>query len=351
MSELTEASNTYRTQQKAPSNIAIVKYWGKKNVQEPVNPSISFTLKKAYTETSVVYQPSDHPLNFEFYFEDQHQPGFEPKLNSFIEKIRPFLPFLNNGHLVIKSANTFPHSSGIASSASSMAALAKCFCDIQNQLTPSAIYTDEATLSSLARLGSGSGARSVKEGWALWGKTPNLAMSSDNYAVYLNEDIHPTFRTIKDAILIIERDQKKVSSTAGHQLMERHPYRDGRIAQANENTKHLLIALTSGDFDTFATICEEEALSLHGLMMSSKPGYTLLAPESLMAIERIKAFREQHQLPITFSIDAGPNLHVLYPASVATKIEAFLKEQLAALCQEQTILFDTISMNSSILTH
>lgn len=348
MSESIEASNKYRTQQKAPSNIAIVKYWGKKNMQEPVNPSISFTLSKAYTETSVVYQPSDHPLTFEFYFEDQHQPNFEPKLNSFIEKIKPFLPFLNKGQLVINSANTFPHSSGIASSASSMAALAKCFCDIQNQLTPAGVYSDVSTLSSLARLGSGSGARSVENGWALWGKTPELPMASDNYAAFINEDIHPTFHTIKDAILVIESGQKKVSSTAGHQLMDHHPYRDGRITQANENTRLLLDVLVSGDFNAFAAICEEEALSLHGLMMSSKPGYTLLAPESLMAIERIKNFRDHHQVPITFTIDAGPNLHVLYPASAATRIEPFLSDQLAPLCQERTILFDTISMNSTI---
>jgi len=351
MSELIVTSNKYRTQQKAPSNIAIVKYWGKKGVQEPVNPSISFTLTKAYTETAVEYQPSNQPLAIEFYFEERHHLAFEPKLIGFVEKIKPFLPFLYQGNLVIRSANTFPHSSGIASSASSMAALAKCFCDIQNQLTPSAIYTDVATLSSIARLGSGSGARSVENGWAVWGKTADLKMASDNYAIFINDKIHPSFHTIKDAILVIESGQKKVSSTAGHQLMENHPYRTGRITQAKENTRKLLDALTTCQFETFAAICEQEALSLHGLMMSSTPGYTLLAPESLMAIERIKTFRESHQVPITFTIDAGPNIHVLYPDQNASIVESFISEQLAPLCQDHAILFDTISLNPITLTH
>lgn len=341
-------SRQYYSQQTAPSNIAIVKYWGKKGIQEPVNPSISFTLNNAITTTSVEFQPLDQALEIEFYFETNRREDFEPKLKVFIEHAKPFLPFLQKGHLTINSSNTFPHSSGIASSASSMAALAKCFCDIQNQITPSGIYTDSTTLSSIARLGSGSAARSFSQGWCLWGKTSALEMGSDNYAVSINETVHPIFQDIRDAILIIENGKKKVSSSAGHQLMDQHPYRAGRISQANANTNRLLDTLTSGDFEAFATICEEEALSLHGLMMSSRPGYTLLAPESLIAIERIRKFRENKKVPITFTIDAGPNIHVLYPPSAATVVEAFIRDELSSLCPNHTVLFDYVSRSQTI---
>ena len=333
----------YTAKASAPSNIAIVKYWGKKGIQEPVNPSVSFSLSKALSHTCITYTPGSDGLTIDFLFEGKTKASFLPKLNTFADRIADYLPFLKTGYLKIESSNTFPHSSGIASSASSMAALAKALIEIQMQLRPGEPNLNkEQLISNLARLGSGSACRSVYSGWALWGTNDHYKESSNNHAISINKQVHANFMNLQDSILVIRKGAKAVSSTVGHQLMDNHPYREGRIKQANKNTNDLLKALNEGDFDAFASICEEEALSLHGLMMSSSPAFTLLAPESLRAIKRIKKFRDHHHIPITFTIDAGPNIHIIYPAAHNKVIVPFINEHLVPLCENGEVIFDQI---------
>ncbi len=337
---------TYQVATSAPSNIAIVKYWGKQGIQEPVNPSISFTLSKALTKTAVTYQPSNEVLKIEFLFEGQAKPDFLPKLHTLSERLKTFLPFVNNGHLKIESSNTFPHSSGIASSASSMASIAKALLIIQKQVDASHLPTDyNQILSEMARLGSGSACRSTMPGWVLWGETPDLSSASSKYGISINHQVHDSFKDLQDTILVIRKGSKAVSSSVGHELMTHHPYRQGRIEQAHKNTTSLLEALKYGDFNTFASVCEEEALSLHGLMMSSSPGYTLMAPESLRAIKRIIKFREHQHVPVTYTLDAGPNIHLIYPKSQSKVMHPFIEERLKPLCDNQEVIYDEISID------
>lgn len=339
-------TKTVKATASAPSNIAIVKYWGKKNIQEPVNPSISFTLSKSITNTSVSYQPGDKMLSIDFLFEGKSKTSFLPKLQQLTDRIKEFLPFLNTGHLSIESSNTFPHSSGIASSASSMASIVKALCEIQNQLNPEWTNQDhQRIISEMARLGSGSACRSTMPGWVLWGNTDIYNGSSDQYGTSINMDVHNDFMNLQDSILVIRKGTKAVSSTVGHQLMDQHPYRLGRIEQANRHINLLLEALKQGDFGTFAKVCEEEALSLHGLMMSSSPAYTLMAPESLRAIKRIIKFREHHHVPLTYTLDAGPNIHLIYPKSQNKIIIPFIEEHLKPLCDNEEVIYDEISIN------
>ena len=329
----------------APSNIAIVKYWGKKGTQEPVNPSISFTLSKARTKTNISYLYNKESLSLHFLFEGKSKSSFLPKLEQLTEKLKHYLPFLNSGQLKIESTNSFPHSSGIASSASSMASIAKGLFEIQKQIKPDTNTENESFLiSEMARFGSGSACRSTNQGWVMWGKTQLKKESNNRYGISINEDVHPLFNDIQDSILVIRKGVKAVSSTVGHQLMNNHPYREGRIKQANDNIKKLLTALKDGDFINFAQVCEEEALSLHALMMSSSPAYTLMAPESLRAIKRIKKFREHQHVPITFTLDAGPNIHLIYPKKYSKIIVPFIKEHLEPLCENKEIIFDHISV-------
>ena len=109
----------YQTQWQAPSNIALVKYWGKHGEQLPKNPSISFTLSQCLTTTAVNFSPREQgDAAFDFLFDQKKQPEFHPKIQQFLERIRPFFPALERHHMSISSHNSFPHSSGIASSAS-----------------------------------------------------------------------------------------------------------------------------------------------------------------------------------------------------------------------------------------
>lgn len=329
--------------QEAPSNIAIVKYWGKKGIQEPMNASLSFTLSKSISKVEIKYQHSEEELKIDFLFEGKKKDSFLPKIQNFIQRNKQHLSELKNGSLKISSSNTFPHSSGIASSASSMAALAKGLYSINQTIGGSQKY-DPKIVSEMARLGSGSASRSTLSGWVLWGRTDVYTESSDQYGIEINNHIHKNFHSLQDTILVIRKGTKAVSSSVGHELMNNHPYKEGRLKQAGKNIKLLTEALKQGHFDRFAEVCEEEAMSLHALMMSSSPGYTLMAPESLRAIKRIKKFREHNHTPLTFTLDAGPNIHLIYPKEHSKIIHPFIKEHLAPICKDQTVIYDEISM-------
>jgi diphosphomevalonate decarboxylase len=152
------------TSWEAPSNIALIKYWGKEDIQIPKNPSLSFTLSSSVTKTSVNFKPSNSEnFDFDFFFDGTLRPDFNPKLLTFFKNIEHYIPWINGYKLIIKSNNSFPHSSGIASSASAMAALSLCLMDLENYLFPKmseAFFYQKA--SFLARLGSGSASRSIQ---------------------------------------------------------------------------------------------------------------------------------------------------------------------------------------------
>ena len=327
-----------------PSNIALVKYWGKKGKQIPQNPSISFTLSECCTETFVEFEKADR-FGFSFFFEGKENPAFGVKIEKFLIDNQAFFPFINQLNLKVESRNTFPHSSGIASSASSMSAFVMCLMEIESLLTgPS---TGSGTLdlrkaSYFSRLASGSAARSVFPAMALWGKTEAYEGSSDEYAVSLADDIHPVFKTYHDSILIVSGETKSVSSRAGHALMEGNPYAPARYAQANENIKNLLTALKSGDLDTFINITESEALQLHALMMCSNPSFILMKPNTLRIIEEVQNFRNETHIPLCFTLDAGPNVHLLYPEQEADKVEYYIKNVLADYCDRERWIADRV---------
>ena len=312
----------------SPSNIALVKYWGKKGKQIPQNPSISFTLSECCTETFVEFEKADR-FGFSFFFDGKEKPDFGAKIEKFLLDNQEFFPFINQLHLKVESRNSFPHSSGIASSASSMSAFVMCLLDIESKLVGPSTSSGTLTKASyFSRLASGSAARSVFPKMALWGKTDCYKGSSDEFAVSLENDIHPIFKTYRDAILIVSGETKSVSSRAGHALMEGNPYAPARYVQANENIKDLLAALKSGDLDTFINITESEALQLHALMMCSNPSFILMKPNTLRIIEIIRQFRDETKTPLCFTLDAGPNVHLLYPDSEAAKVEHFIQDVL-----------------------
>ncbi len=328
----------------SPSNIALVKYWGKHGKQLPQNPSISFTLSECRSETFVSFEKADR-FGFSFFFEGNENPAFGAKIEKFLLENQAFFPFINQLNLKVESRNTFPHSSGIASSASSMSAFVMCLLEIERSLSLSKGRPIDMVLrkaSYFSRLASGSAARSVFPKMALWGATPYYKGSSDEYAVSFADDIHPVFKTFHDSILIVSGETKSVSSRAGHALMEGNPYAPARYAQANENIKNLLAALKSGDLDTFINITESEALQLHALMMCSNPSFILMKPNTLRIIEEVRTFRNKPQIPLCFTLDAGPNVHLLYPDSEAEKVESFIKSELLKYCNQGRWIADHV---------
>lgn len=325
---------------KSPSNLAIIKYWGKHGRQLPRNPSISMTLNAAHTTTTIHYRrremTTSDGISLELLFAGEPAPKFAERLQRFLGSITDIYPFLRQLHLTIHTDNSFPHSSGIASSASAMSALALCLCSLERHFFDTLQDKSEflTKASYIARLASGSASRSVYPYMSAWGRHGDVPDSSDDYAVPYADHLHMSFKTMRNAILIVSSGTKAVSSSAGHELMETHPYASTRYAQASQRMSQLLPALQHGDWSTFGQIAENEALTLHALMMASNPSYILMKPESLALIEIIRGFRADSGLPVYFSLDAGPNLHVLYPDEHAMKIESFLQSSCIPKCED-----------------
>ena len=178
---LKKVTHTWQT----PSNIALVKYWGKTNPQLPKNASISFTLTNCHTITSISFEKKEsNNIDFELFFEGNRKDDFKPKINTFFERITEYCPYITNYKMVINSKNSFPHSSGIASSASGMSAIATCLLSLEKDLNPT--ITDDyfnKKASFLARLGSGSASRSIKGSIIVWGEHPEIKGSSDLFGI------------------------------------------------------------------------------------------------------------------------------------------------------------------------
>ena len=342
----------------APSNIALVKYWGKKENQIPANPSVSFTLNNCKTITKLAFAKKDlstslntdsDNFSFDLLFEGQPKEDFKPKIEKLLERIEAYLPFLKRYHFTIDTQNTFPHSSGIASSASGMAALAMNFMSLEKALNPT--MTDDyfyQKASFLARLGSGSACRSVKGQVVVWGKQENIKGSSDLFGVEFPNAIHANFKNYQDTILLVDKGEKQVSSTVGHDLMHNHPYAQRRFEQAHENLDQLISIFESGDVNEFIKVVESEALTLHAMMMTSMPYFILMKPNTLQIINAIWKFRNETKIPVCFTLDAGANVHVLYPENVSEKVLQFIKDELVGYCQNGQYICDQIG-NGALL--
>ncbi|MCO5248810.1 MAG: hypothetical protein M9887_07685 [Chitinophagales bacterium] len=333
----------------SPSNIALVKYWGKYGVQLPRNASVSFTLSRAYTKTSIRYtslsQTSEN-VSIDFLFEGKKNEKFEKKISRFLNSIVEYFPFLTALHLSIESENSFPHSTGIASSASSMSAFALCLCQIEKDIFHRLENEEEfyQKASFIARLGSGSACRSVYPYLALWGRLDKISTSSNEYAIPCYEEIHPVFKTFRDSILIVSAEEKSVSSRAGHALMDGNPYAEIRYKQANQNVLKLLQAMKEGNLTSWGEIVEKEALTLHALMMASEPPYILMHANTIVMINKIQRFRQETNIPVYFTLDAGPNIHLLYPEKVNDKVMQFIRKELVSLCENKKIIHDQVGL-------
>lgn len=336
----------------APSNIALVKYWGKKKNQIPANPSLSFTLQNCKTTTTISINKikSDDNFNVEIYLDGEIKEDFKPKILQFFARIESYLPFLKDYNFRIETSNTFPHSSGIASSASGMAALSMDLMQMERLLNPE--MTDEyfyKKASFLARLGSGSACRSIKGSVVVWGEHNEIKDSSNLYGIELQDKIHTVFHNFQDTVLLVDKGEKVVSSTVGHDLMHNHPFAEKRFAQAHENLNLLKSALIEGNLEKFIEIVESEALTLHAMMLTSLPYFILMKPNTLEIINKIWGFRKSSGVPVCFTLDAGANVHMLYPDENKDEILHFIQTELVAYCQNGQYICDVVGNGAKVI--
>lgn len=334
----------------SPSNIALVKYWGKTSPQIPKNASLSFTLNKCNTTTTLNFSPrSDWDTSFDFrvFFESLENQDFAPKINTFFSRIEKYVPFIKAFSFDIHTSNSFPHSSGIASSASGMSALALCIMSLQKKMDPELSENEFLKKASfLARLGSGSAARSIEGPLVVWGQHPQVYGSNDLFGIHYPGEVHEVFTSFYDTILLVDKGIKEVSSTLGHKLMLGHPFAESRFLQAKDNLSRLIVVLKNGDLDAFIEIVEKEALSLHAMMMTSEPHFILMKPNTLEIINRIRKFRKASGCHVCFTLDAGANVHVLYPEKDKRRVDRFIRKELKPLCENNQYLEDQVGLGA-----
>jgi len=331
----------------SPSNIALVKYWGKKPIQIPTNPSISFTLSKCHTKTTISFEKSDI-FSFEFKIEGKENIDFIPKVDSFFKRIKDYCPYLSNYKINIDTENTFPHSSGIASSASGFSAIALAIVELEQKITGFSENDKYLKASFLSRLGSGSACRSLYGPAAIWGLHEKVPNSSNEFAIEHSE-LHQDFKSYQDTILLIDKGTKKVSSTAGHDLMNNHPFSKQRFFQAYQNLESMIEILKNGDLEKFISLSESEALTLHAMMMTSNPYFLLMKEGTLSAIAKVWSFRKESDIPLCFTLDAGANLHLLYPKAYKQKVLDFIEGELIVYCEKEHYICDEVGSGAKIL--
>ncbi len=359
--QLKEGSVTWQS----PSNIALIKYWGKYGEQLPKNPSISFTLNNCKTVTELKYSKKEiasETFDFDVYFEGEISEDFKPKIETFFKRIEKYLPFLKYYQFEIHTKNTFPHSSGIASSASGMSALALCLVDLESLLLENDVTLSEVEgslfnkniqikkASFLARLGSGSACRSIEGDLVVWGEHTKIKGSTNLLGIKYPYKVHNNFKNYQDTILLVDKGEKQVSSTVGHNLMHDHPFSEERFKQASDNLSKLISVLETGNLSSFIKIVESEALTLHAMMMCSMPYFILMKPNTLEIINKIWSYREETKSKVCFTLDAGANVHVLYPENEKETVLEFIKNDLVAFCQNGQYICDQIGFGAKQLT-
>ncbi|AYZ13165.1 diphosphomevalonate decarboxylase [Chryseobacterium arthrosphaerae] len=336
--------HTRTVSESCPSNIALIKYWGKYKDQIPANPSISYTLNHCKTNTVMEFI-ADEPFSVQTFLAGNEEVKFAEKIEKYFKNIEQYLPWILKGRYLIRTENTFPHSSGIASSASGFGAIAKCLMALDEMFTGKTSEEESLRKASfLARLGSGSACRSLYNGLVVWGDTEEVEGSSDLFAVqYPNAEIHDIFRNFNDWVLLIHEGQKSVSSTVGHGLMNTNPYAERRFQEARENFVPMKEILKTGDMEGFIRLVEHEALTLHAMMMMSDPAFILMKTGTLEVINKVWDFRKETGLPLFFTLDAGANVHLLFPADGSEeKVKIFIEAELLQHTQKNGVVKDVM---------
>ena len=302
------ADKTYYVE--APANIALLKYWGKRNVskQWPANNSLSMTLSgwKTCCEISLIDGGNEH----QFYFDDKILKPSEPFAKKAYAQMSLVLSRLNvDKKFKIKSKNTFPTGCGVASSASSMAALtigillAALELDHMEDLSQAGWNSEK--ISDLARLGSGSACRSLLGGFVLW----EAGDHEDKQKI--RQLFDETWWPLEDTLVIFSDRPKAVSSSQAHKDAWSSPFFAPRLAGCPERQSLMVKGIAQKDFSLLGPLLESEALEMHAVMMTASPATCYLSKESMNFLAAFRRFRQESGAQLWFTIHAGPNIHIL----------------------------------------
>ena len=286
----------------APANIALIKYMGKDdhNTNLPANPSISYTLNHLKSSVSL----ESHPGKQDFW-EPLEIPGIDnfdlsrAGQQRFLQHLAFLKQHFSCTHgFIVRSNNNFPQSTGLASSASSFAALTQCAVQALCELTQQPLPSIEV-IAQLSRHGSGSSCRSFFAPWALW---ENDTVTS----------IDLPYKELLHEVILVDHQIKAISSSKAHELVQSSPLYGSRAERARQNLNDLLIALRSTNWANAYDICWREFHDMHELFSTCSQPFTYMTDRSLEVLSQLQeGWHKQGDGPIV-TMDAGPNIHLLY---------------------------------------
>jgi len=294
------------------ANIAFVKYWGDLDpcLRLPANGSLSMNLDGLYTRTQVRFDaalPAD-----QLTINDQAVigPGLE-RVSGMLDSVRQMAGL----HLpaAVTSENNFPMGAGIASSAAAFAALSLAAS------SAAGLSLNEPQLSRLARSGSGSACRSIPGCFVEWRAG---AGDEDSYAFSIAP---PEHWGLVDCVTIISQAHKPVGSTEGHALALTSPVQAARVADAPRRLDVCRRAIAERDFAAFADIVELDSNLMHAIMITSTPPLLYWQPATLAIMRVVQTWRAAG-LPVCYTIDAGPNVHVICLEEASAEVIARLEQ-------------------------
>ena len=291
---------------RAHPNIAFIKYWGNRDevLRLPANSSLSMNLAELHTTTTVQFDASFD--KDELYLGGRvANPEQTTRVSQFLELVRQMAA--SHEFARVESKNNFPSGAGIASSSSAFAALALAASSAAD------LNLDEQTLSRLARRGSGSASRSVPGGFVEWHSADN---DEDSFAASIVPADH---WDLVDCIAIVSEEHKNVGSTEGHKLAATSPLQTTRLQGAEQRMDLCRAAVMDRDFDALAQVVELDCHLMHAVMMTSQPGLHYWLSASVAIMSAVRGWRSTGT-PVCYTLDAGPNVHVICQASVADQV-------------------------------
>ncbi len=290
----------------AHPNIAFVKYWGNRDdrLRLPANSSFSMNLGGLRTITAVTFREEEEPDLLFVNGAPVEGPARE-RVSAFLDHVRRMAGY--PGHAVVESITDIPPGVGLASSAAAFAALAAAASAALD------LQLSERDLSILARLGSGSACRSVPPGFVEWVAGER---HEDSYAYSVAP---PEHWDLWDVIAVVSEQHKAVGSSEGHRRAATSPLHGPRVATAPERVARCREAVLQRDFEALAETIETDAIWMHAVMMTSRPPLFYWEPATLVVLQAARCWREEG-LPVAFTLDAGPNVHLLCPAEAAEEI-------------------------------
>lgn len=297
---------------RAYTNIAFIKYWGKKNEELilPQNNSLSLTLDAFYTDTKVTFDPqlTEDILLIDGELQDEKSLNKSKVILDLVREMATIKDYAK-----IESINHVPTAAGLASSASGLAALAGAA-----SLSAGLDLTKDE-LSRLARRGSGSASRSIYGGFAEWEQGTS---DEDSFAIPVDDanwDIGMIFIIVDDA-------KKEVSSTEGmRRVVDTSPYYEGWVSSTETDLADIKVAIADQDLVKTGEIAERSALKMHALNLSANPPFNYWTPESLVAMQKVQELRDKGY-PVYLTMDAGPNVKLICKASQMKDIQEMLLE-------------------------